>query len=85
MGHGVGTVAAGLVDQVADDHRARQRRDERVLALVPGVGGDGGHHEVLGHLGPGVDDDRLDRAGGQGPAPDHFEVAPLADVQRPRR
>ena len=39
-----------------------------------------GRHEVAGELLPAVDDDRLDRAGGQGPAADGVPVAALADV-----
>ncbi len=39
-----------------------------------------GSDVLLGELGPGVDDDRLDRAGTEGPLTDRLEVAPLADV-----
>jgi hypothetical protein len=38
VGHGGGAVAAGLGHQVAHDHRTRQGGDQRVLALVAGVG-----------------------------------------------
>ena len=43
----VGAVAAGRRDEVLDDHRPRQRRDERVLALVQRVGLQRGHEEVV--------------------------------------
>ena len=65
----------------------RQRGDERVLALVAGIGLQGRHAELLGHLRAGVDHHGLDRAGGQGPGADGIPVlaAPLgrlADVDR---
>jgi hypothetical protein len=59
---------------VAHDDRPRERGDERVLALVAGVGLQGRHAELLGHFGAGVDDDRLHRAGGQGPGADGVPV-----------
>ena len=78
VGHGGGAVAAGLGHQVAHDDRARQGGDQRVLALVAGVGLQGGHAELLGHLGAGVDHHGLDRAGGQGPGADGIPVLAAA-------
>ena len=51
----------------------------RALALRAGA------HEVVGELLAAVDDDGLDRAGGQGPLPDGVPVAALADVGGERR
>ena len=85
VGDGSGAVLAGLGHQVPDDDRSGQGRHQGVLALVLGVGHEGGHAELLGHLGPGVDHLGLDGPGGQGPAPDGLPVLParlrgLADV-----
>ena len=76
--HGRRPVPARLGDQVAHDHRPRQRRDERVLALVAGVGLQRRDAELLGHLVAGVDHDGLDRAGGQRPGPDGVPVLAAA-------
>ena len=79
--HRVGTVLAGRGHQVLDDHRPRQRRDQRVAALVERVGLEHRHAVVAGELVAGVDHDGLDRAGAQRPlAHDVPVVARLADV-----
>ena len=82
-------VLTGHGDQVLHDDRSGQGGDQRVLALVLGVGQERGHTEVLGHLGPGVDHDGLDGPGRQGPAADGLPVlatrlGPLADVDGDR-
>ena len=82
----VGAVAAGRRDEVLDDHRTRQRGDERVLALVQRVGAQRGDEEVARVLLARVDDLGLDRARGRGPFADHVLLAgrELADVDRAR-
>src|SRR5450432_3326289 len=83
-------LAAGAVEAVVVDARAEMAQDfcvpalaanaryegrhQRVLALVAGVGGQGRHAEVLGHLGSGVDHHGLDGPGGQGALPDGVPV-----------
>ena len=69
VGDGVGAVLAGRGDQVLDDHRPRQRRHQRVPALVEGVGPERRAAEVAGELLAAVDDDGLDGAGGRAPGP----------------
>ncbi len=81
---GVGAVAAGRGDEMLDDDGARQRRHERILALIERVGAQRGHEDVLGEVGARVDDLDLDRTGGAGTLADGF-VLPrneLADVDR---
>ena len=46
VGDGVGAVLAGGRDQVLGDERPGERRHQRVLALVDGVGLERGRHEV---------------------------------------
>ena len=80
VGHGVGAVAAGHLDEVADDDRPRQGRDERVAVLVEGVGPQRRADEVAGELLAAVDHHGVDGAGGQGPGLQGLPVAALADV-----
>ena len=56
----------------------RQRRDERILALVARVGLQGRHAELLGHFRAGVDHDGFDRAGGQGTGADRIPILATA-------
>ena len=66
---------------MAGDDGAGERRDERVGALVEGVGLEGGHAVVVGELIAGVGDIGLDGAAVEGSLTDHLKVlAPLADV-----
>ena len=58
------------VDEVADDQRPGQRGDQRIAVHVERVGVHRRDDEVAGELLPGVDDDRLDRAAGEGALPD---------------
>ena len=80
VGHRVGPVAAGHLDQVAHDDRARQGRHQRVAVLVEGVGPQGRAHEVAGELLAAVDHDGVDGPGGQRPGLQGLPVAALADV-----
>ena len=75
VGDGVGAVLAGRRDEVLHDDRPRQRRHQRVAALVQRVGLQRGGEEVVGELLAGVDDDRLDRAGGERPLAHGVPVA----------
>ncbi len=82
-------MAPRLGNEMPDDHRARQRGDERVLPLVARVGLEGRHTELLGHLVAGVDDEGLDRPGGECPRADSVPVLATAvgrlpDVDRHR-
>ena len=76
VGDGVGAVLAGGGHQVLDDDRSRQRRDQRVLVLVEGVGPQRGTAVVAGELLPAVDHERLDRAGGHRPLADASQSPP---------
>ena len=81
----VGAVPAGRRDEVLDDHRPRERRDQRVLALVQRVGPQRGHEEVARELLARVDDLDLDRAGRRGALADHRPLRPArAGRRRPR-
>jgi hypothetical protein len=82
VGHGVGAVVAGGGDQVAHDHRARERRHQRVATLVEGVGLERRGEEVVGELLAAVDDDRLDRPCGEGLRLQALPVTLLAEVAR---
>ena len=81
---GVGTVAAGHLDQVPDDDRARQRGHQRVAVLVEGVGLEGRRDEVAGELVAAVDHDGVDSPGTQGPGLQSLPVAALTDDRRRR-
>jgi hypothetical protein len=80
----LGAALLGHAYEVTGDQRPRQRRHERVLAHVQGVGGDGGRHELVGELRAGVDDDGLGGAARQRPAAHLVQRAGarLADVDR---
>ena len=86
----VGPVATGLGHQMAHDHRARQRGDEGVLALVAGVGLRGpGTQNSSAISCAGVDHHRLDGSRRQGARPDGVPVLAalvgrLPDVDRHR-
>src|SRR6202035_740552 len=71
---GVGAVLEGAGDKVADDDRAGERRDERVLAFVEGVGAQRGEAVLGGELVAGVDDERFDGPGGAGAGADGVPV-----------
>ena len=85
VGDGVGAVLRAAADEVLHDHRAGQRRHERVAALVERVGRQGRRAVLGGVLLLGVDDDGLDGAGGAGPLLHHLVVlGRLADVDGQR-
>ena len=72
---------ARSLDQVLDDHRARQRRHERVLPLVEGVGLEGGHAVLGCELVARIGNVGFDRAAIEGTLANHLEVlTALADV-----
>ena len=81
-----GAVLAGGADEMTRDDRPRERRDQRVLALVERVRAQGGNDEVGRELLTGVDDDGLDRAGRPRPLADDVPrvVDALADVDGER-
>ena len=62
------------------DHRPRERRDERVLALVEGVRLDRARALLLGERGLAVDEDDVVGAGGASALDRRLEVELLADV-----
>ena len=74
-------VLARGCDQVPHDQRPGQCGDQRVAVHVERVGAQRGQAVVLGELGTGVDDVRLDRAAGERALPDGVEVlTALADI-----
>ena len=83
VGHRVGAELAGGDHEVLGDDRPRQRRHQRVLALVERVGPQRGEEVLVGELGPQVDDLGLDRTGRERPLADGLEVA-RPDRRRPR-
>ena len=83
VGDGGGAEFAGGLDQVLDDHRAGDRRDQRVVALVEGVGLQRGHAVLVGELVAGVGDVGLDGAAAQRALADGLQrFAALSDVDR---
>jgi hypothetical protein len=74
-------VVSGRLDQVLGDERSRQRRNQRVAVHVEGVGLKCREAVRVGELVAGVDDDRFDRATGQGALADRVQVlTSLSDV-----
>ena len=83
VGHGGGAEFAGGLDQVLDDHRAGDRGDQRVVALVEGVGLQRGHAVLVGELVARVGHVGLDGAAAQGALADRLQrFAALSDVDR---
>ena len=76
----LGAELAGQLGDRLRDHRARERRDERVLALVERVGLDRLRALLLGELGLPVDEDDVVGAGGAAARDRFLEVELLADV-----
>ena len=76
-----GSVMVRLLDQMLDDDRARERRDQRVLVLVERVGLERLGKELLDVLLAHVEHDGLDRADVERLLPHELEVlALLANV-----
>ena len=81
----------GGVHEVLRDERPRQRRDERVLVLVQGVGGERLGQVLLGERLPHVHDEAVERAGFEGLLLDFLKALVLLphvahhgdDVERP--
>ncbi len=83
VGDDAGAVLLRGGDQVLDDRRAGERRDQRVLALVEGVGLDRRQAVLVRELLAGVGHLGLDGAAVQRPLADGVQVlAALADVDR---
>jgi hypothetical protein len=82
----VRAVAARGCHEVLDDHRSRERGDQRILTFIERVGAQRGHDEVLGELRARVDHLDLDGARGAGPFVDERGLPrlQLADVDRTR-
>ena len=77
----MGTELTGGLDQMAGDDGAGERRDERVGALVEGVGLEGGHAVVVGELIAGIGHVGLNGTAVEGALADHLKVlAALADI-----
>ncbi|MCY1222478.1 hypothetical protein D9M72_345730 [compost metagenome] len=79
--HGGGTEFTGGLDQVLDDNRAGDRRDQRVVALVEGVGLQRGHAVLVGEFVAGIGHVGFDGAAAQGTLADGLQrLAALPDV-----
>ncbi len=72
----------GQLHHLLGDERPGQSGVERVLALIESVGLEGREGEVGEELLLGVDDDRVDRAGGESPLAQALEVLHPADVHQ---
>ena len=74
-------VTRAAVDQVLDDQRPRDRRDQRVPVHVQRVAGDGRQAVLVRELVAGVDHHRLDSATIDGSLTNHLHVlAALTEV-----
>ena len=82
---GGGVVVARRGDEMTDDDRARQGRDERVAAFVERIGGERRHGEVAQQLLAGVDDHDLDGAGRRRALAERLEVDRPGRRRRRRR
>ena len=75
----------GGLDEVLDDQRAADGRDQRVLVHVQGVGLDRRQAVLVGELIASVDHDRLDRTAVESAlAHDVHVLAALAEIDRDR-
>src|SRR6185312_8950743 len=83
VGDGGGAELLGGGDQVLDDDRAGDRRDQRVVVLVEGPGLQGGHAVLVGELVAGIGHVGLDGPAAQGAVAHGFQGFPaLSDVDR---
>src|SRR5665213_3628515 len=82
MRDGLRVEPPGGSNEMADDQRPTERRDEGVLAFIERVRLQCGQREVLRQLRSPIDDDRLDRSRGERTLLHGDEVGLLPDVDR---